>query len=255
MTLLDLQVAITTVPKRSDYMINLLIQLETEGFSNIEIFIDHMHAGPFANTRNALESCTGDHILILQDDITIAGGFGEVLPHLIEARPYDVMYLYSMHDYILDARDLGLNWVEGVDGVGGQAILWPKAKIADFLNWYDRCWQRKDSRSSDEPYTYWQRATGTSVYWTVPSLVEHLGWEDSAEVKTYNYEIGSQERKRRYTTFRSRRRGVATLTAAWFETEIPNVDWGNLECLSYMPLRDIEWEAMHWEDRVREECR
>lgn len=138
----------------------------------------HRHARPCAERAWRKEHHPdATHVLGLQDDIICAGGFFEALAQILEARPDDIVSLMTLRGLQKEVYEQGDAWMCGNGGLTGQAILIPRPQILAIWDWAD-LWL-PDVTYSDMPISAWAMAHQRKLWFTVPSLVEHLGASDS----------------------------------------------------------------------------
>lgn len=118
-------------------------------------------------------NCT--HHMVLQDDVQLCTHFVKLVTTAIEHKPDEILCLYSPSQH-LKAR--GTAWWRTRGGTWGQALILPRRRIHEFLNW--------SAAHVDEEYTYddtrmalWSIERGIDVWVTIPSLVQHLGMNNS----------------------------------------------------------------------------
>jgi hypothetical protein len=135
--------------------------------------------------RAALELAdpTADYHLILQDDVTVCPDFEEtvlkiignikaacpVLPHLA---------LYCPKRIIAEMRGSSVNFVRLMGGAWGQAHMYPVSRIQEFLE-YDAANFKPDWNTDDGRLEIWSMDTREPIWATAPSLVQHLGANES----------------------------------------------------------------------------
>ena len=206
----SLSIAIQHRPDRADrrqWTEATVAQMRHENLSvPISVVEDTQCEGIWPTYRRSLEAA-GDvsHHLVLQDDVGLCKDFIKSVEELIRVRPRDLIALYSASKVVLAARERGESWLER-STITGQAIIWPRDFISEFLSWQSN--QIDQSCPSDDVrVSIWLMKTSQKAFTTVPSLVEHLGWNSSTWVKN---------------------RSTEALVAAWFIGEHRsgmNIDW------------------------------
>jgi hypothetical protein len=145
---------------------------------SIVIVADEARQGCWPTFRRALEcGRAGTHHLLLQDDLELCRDFVATVNAAIEARPHDILNLYTCSDVVPLVRERGEAWLQKL-GCAGPSMVWPRSLIAEFLAWQARHvvpeFQYDTVRAS-----LWMIKTGRKSYATVPSLTQHLGAESS----------------------------------------------------------------------------
>lgn len=175
-------IAIQHIPSRADrqkWVQTMLQQLRGEN-PNVAIAVieDAQLEGCWPTYRRALEAA-GDaaHHLILQDDIALCRDFLQSVEEVIRARPDSLISLYTNAEAVFTARERGESWIERA-GVSGQAVIWPTDLIGEFLQWQDTHIDH-DFPWDDVRVSMWLIKTSKRAFATVPSLIQHLGFESS----------------------------------------------------------------------------
>lgn len=140
---------------------------------------------PWAGYRKCLTGppeCS--HLLILQDDVTVARNFAPAVETIAWANPDTPVCLFLARlprDASAQAakamkqgrRYVNLNWRSFLPVV---AVLWPRHKAVEFLEWAERNPQlpgQREPRSDDAVGGRWKMITRQTVRACVPSIVEH----------------------------------------------------------------------------------
>lgn len=117
-----------------------------------------------------------DHCLFLQDDVFVAPNFWNVVKAMIEARPDDIMSLYSDH---LAARRMALSrtaaWYSLSDAIGGPSYLMPRTVLNESIVWAGKNLQdgAADYLAEDDRLALFCLATGRRCYYPVISVADH----------------------------------------------------------------------------------
>jgi hypothetical protein len=118
------------------------------------------------------------HLLVLQDDVSLAPGIWEHLTAIISARRDQVVSLFCgawphMSAFAMQQAAVGgRHWarLDLAEFVPAQALIWPRAVAERLL---------ADTESvegpDDQHIARWAHAAGETLWQTVPSLVEHEG--------------------------------------------------------------------------------
>jgi hypothetical protein len=112
-----------------------------------------------------------DHHLVLQDDVILSPGLGDLLPQL--ARPGVVCLYMGNNTYARRAmglaRHYGVSWFRYGEVVYGPAVMMPADHIAPAVEHGDG----NPIRSYDTRLRDYYRAVKVLPYYTAPSLVDH----------------------------------------------------------------------------------
>lgn len=120
------------------------------------------------------------HMLMLQGDVKTCDNFGELVRRAVTARPNAAISTFCMRGKATErAREQGYNWIRVTEGLWGQGILLPVDWITDMIQWNERTFTAE--LTDDDPrIAMWLEHDRNELAWcTVPSLVEHVGHDDS----------------------------------------------------------------------------
>lgn len=177
-------------PSRADLLPLLLKNLK--GLKTEVITHASEPPSPWAGYRECLTNippCT--HLVVIQDDTVPAPGFAKAVRQIAKANPDTPVCLFLgrlPRDASLDAaralrddrRYITLSWRSFLPIV---AVLWPRHKAEEFLNWTqdNRAVPgiRGEPRSDDAVGGRWKMVTRQTVRACVPSIVEHPDEVDS----------------------------------------------------------------------------
>lgn len=154
------------------------------------------------------------HVMVLQDDVLPCRDLAKTAERLIELYPKEPITLFSNKPSILDARTRGLNFVLLKKFLMAQAYIMPVSIIEDFIPWATKHIDPK-IYFDDNRWAMYLFYHGIKTRATAPSLVEHIGWNDTTI--TYNPGHNFEPRLR---------------MAAWFigfENSGLDVDWSKSE--------------------------
>lgn len=141
---------------------------------------------------DAVVQSGAEHAVVLQDDTIVCANFPLAVERLIGAHP-DVpicLFVSAMKTKTLRHYTQAMRSKSRYSSVWFQdfmpvvAVLWPRAKVEEFLAWLDpepKLPMAKPWRSDDAVVGSWMKFTKQSVLATVPSLVEHP--DDTLSVK------------------------------------------------------------------------
>ncbi|HEX2910409.1 MAG TPA: hypothetical protein VH186_06340 [Chloroflexia bacterium] len=118
------------------------------------------------------------HMLVLQDDILPCKDLIKTAEQLIELLPDKFITLFSNKNIILQARAEYKSWALVNKFLMAQAYIMPIPMIEDFLPWATTHIKPQIYFDDDRlgMYLYYHNL---KAYATSPSLVEHLGWNQS----------------------------------------------------------------------------
>ena len=173
-----LSIAIQHTPhfaERRHWVQSMVAQLRREDqHIALTIVQDKEREGCWPTYRRALLAA-GDtsHHLVLQDDVGLCRDFIASALKAIEARPQNLIALYTNTAAVIRARAKRHAWIEK-EGICGPAMIWPRDSIGEFLDWQEK--------HIDPTFVWdtvrvsiWLIKTAKQAFATVPSLTEHLG--------------------------------------------------------------------------------
>ena len=118
------------------------------------------------------------HMLVMQDDILPCADLIKTADALIEILPSNPITLFSNKETILRARQEHKNYVTLRRWLMAQAYIVPIPTIEDFLSWAERH-IKPNINYDDNRWAMYLFYHGILTYATAPSLVEHIGWNDT----------------------------------------------------------------------------
>jgi hypothetical protein len=135
------------------------------------------------------------HMVILQDDVLLAGNFAIGVRQIADAQPNDPVCLFlsrlprdvsaqADRAYKQNRRYVRVNWRSFLPIV---AVLWPRAKLVEFREWAESnpgLPGQREPRSDDAMGGRWKMLTRQTVWATVPSIVQHPDQEPSTIGRT-----------------------------------------------------------------------
>lgn len=133
------------------------------------------------------------HALIIQDDTVVCRNFTLAVERVIDAHPDVPVSLFVsgrktktfMHYAQAMRRKQRYSQIWFQDYCPVVALLWPRAKIEEFLEWWAAGprlpGMREPYRSDDAVVGSWMKFTKQTILATVPSLVQHP--DDNLSVK------------------------------------------------------------------------
>jgi len=119
------------------------------------------------------------HHLVLADDVALCRGFPEGLRRALATVPDKPVCPFSVYKAIEEARERGESWVRLKGGMWGQAQILPTEYVGDFLDWERQHVHPDHPHDDTRVNLYATYALEDYVWVTVPSLVEHLGADES----------------------------------------------------------------------------
>ena len=147
-----------------------------------EIVEDYGKFGPQVTSRRAWLSAyrhsRSTHHLVLQDDAVLCKDFLLGVASAIEYNPRAAISLYANRRNVETAKEMGISWASFRDGLWGVAVVIPTDWISTYMAW---------AKANIPPvYPHDDRRLGLWLWehdlpalGTVPSLVEHGGWNSS----------------------------------------------------------------------------
>ena len=150
--------------------------------SNVSISVveDIQCEGFWPTFRRSLEAARdGSHHLVLQDDLGLCKDFINSVEELVRVRPKDLIELYTGSKFVPAVRDRGESWLKK-SSISGPATIWPRPFIDEFLSWQSKHIDQS-CPYDDVRVSIWLMRTSKKAFATVPSLVEHLGWNSSTQ--------------------------------------------------------------------------
>lgn len=115
------------------------------------------------------------HILFLNDDITVPPDFIDRLRALIAEKPDEVISLSAHHWLFAHAWFEGHKWVTTRDGLIGNAYVFPRKKLDQFLEWIDARTREGSTECTNEDILIdlWGLDTDTLFWHPLPGLWSH----------------------------------------------------------------------------------
>lgn len=139
---------------------------------------DQAYGKPWGTARRGWAWLAGQpatHGLLLQDDIALCRDFYRTAVRLVRLRPEACLSLFSPRGKPSeDAAARRVSWYARNSGPWGQAILMPVPWIQEFLSW-EQATINPQYRHDDSRVGFWLGTKRRPTYYTVPSLVQHVG--------------------------------------------------------------------------------
>jgi hypothetical protein len=163
--------AIMAVPERRANVLRTQRQLPRS-----EVFVDHERAGPWPTARRAwlgLLRTGKPWCCLIQDDVTLAGGFHSSLTEALGVLPRtaEVVAPYSNRKFT-EKLPTG-SFARIRDGVWGVCTVFRRDALAEFLKW-EVTHVRPEFKHDDSRVAIWMIETGRESWCMVPSIVQHL---------------------------------------------------------------------------------
>lgn len=133
--------------------------------------------------KRALRTYNEDatHLVSLQDDLALTSEFVALVHDAVVAKPNTIISLFcAWTDPVETAHERGLNWTR-TPGFWGQAIVLPVGFINPLIDWCDKYVVGTEQLGADDyRMSIWANYVMDGMVWTtVPSLVEHVGHDQS----------------------------------------------------------------------------
>lgn len=179
---LDFTVAIQHTPDRADrrkWVKSVVKRMRAERSDiAIDVVEDKKREGCWPTYLRCLEvASSASHHLVLQDDVTVCKDFLGCVGEVIQARPRNLISLYTGSPQVYGARQRGDSWIED-SSAAGPAVIWPRESIREFIEWQERH-IAEAFPSDDLRVAMWLIKKSKPIFATVPSLAQHLGSEAS----------------------------------------------------------------------------
>jgi hypothetical protein len=118
---------------------------------------------------------TATHCLFLQDDDTVAPNFWPALSAMLATVPDQVVSLYNGHPGTMTLAREQARWYTTADGLVGQAYLFPRELLAEFLAWrrYELRPRAFDTIDEDSLIDVWAVHQGRRIWHPVVTLYDH----------------------------------------------------------------------------------
>jgi GR25 family glycosyltransferase involved in LPS biosynthesis len=169
----------------------------------------------WSGCRAALESFkSGEdtHVLILQDDILPCTNFIPAVKKIIKLLPDQPITFFSNSDSILEAKNRGVHWAKLKVWFMAQAYVLPVQTVREFLYFSDTH-VKSDLQIDDERLAMFFFHKKQYVWATSPSLVDHIGWNNTT-VRRENVSPKFYDIKKRVASY-----------FAGYETDASLIDW------------------------------
>lgn len=171
-----LSIAIQHHPSRLKRKKDLLEQLQDD---RVKVIAE---GDLWNNCKACLRSYDKDstHILVLQDDIEVCRDFIPTVEKLIELRPNDHITLFTNRNAQAElAYKEGKKWLRIKRWLMAQAYVVPVSMVEPFIEFADKNLVDGMVVFDDDRWCVFHLFNHTPVYATVPSLVQHLDWNNT----------------------------------------------------------------------------
>jgi hypothetical protein len=117
------------------------------------------------------------HLLTLEDDVLLCGGFIEGVKLIVGAKPDSPVSLFYASRHALLAKEQDARWIN-ITFLWGQGVVWPRAFLEGMLRW------QKNALKASYSGVSWRQALYITkhkipAFATAPSLVDHLRPQNS----------------------------------------------------------------------------
>lgn len=173
-----LAVRIQHIPKRerwAKYLAQMLNE-NRQPQNKLEIITDEKY-DLWTGAKKTLQSYKpGDtHLLVLQDDILPCKDLIFAAEQIVELLPNNHISLFSIGDWQTNPN---VRWANLKTWRMAQCYIAPVTMIEDFIKWADRH-IKPEIYFDDDRWAMYLFANSILTYASNPSLVEHLGWNQS----------------------------------------------------------------------------
>jgi hypothetical protein len=162
------------------------------------------------------------HVLVLQDDILPCRDFISTVERIINLLPGEVITYFSTRQTIGHPLNLGLHYLKLKTWRMAQAYSAPVEVIDDFIAWADRH-IKPEIYFDDDRWAMYCFYNNRWVWATAPSLVEHLGWNQTTLGGGYKPQFRLDLRKKA-----SQRMAEAFVG---YENSPKDIEWENLKAI------------------------
>lgn len=131
--------------------------------------------------KKCLQSVEPDdtHVLVLQDDVIPCQDFIATVEKIVTMMPDEAITFFTYNRHVPDAMKQGWNWLRMRLWFMAQAYVFPVPMANDIISWSEAN-VKPEVVADDERYAMYFVTHNRYVYATAPSLVEHLGWNNSS---------------------------------------------------------------------------
>ena len=171
--LLNLAITIMGDIRRKDMVDAMKVQLPMA-----EVVMDTDQSGTWPTAKRAwLKGEGATHNLVVQEDIGLCKDFLAGVESAHQANPFEIISFFSMSSVIKKAHEKGKSWAKFRSLSWAQAILMPMDLVFKFMDWEEDN-VRPSFNGDDARISLYALHHDLDVWHTVPSLVEHLGWDE-----------------------------------------------------------------------------
>lgn len=177
----DIRISVATMHYPFDIKREAWLSVQKAHLPMLNIVADWYRDGTWAVARRAWTyyDTGATHHIVLQDDHFLADGFLKAAYEIARLLPDEPVSFYSQRHGALDlCRREGYNFFTNPDGVMSGAVMMPVWMWDDAYHWCinktNQTYQHDDIRLS-----LYLMSLNKRVYNTAPSLVQHLGSQDS----------------------------------------------------------------------------
>lgn len=165
-------------PKRAEDLPGLLALLE-DGRHRVRVLVDRGR-GLWDTASRAWDSWPvgATHHLVLQDDILPCRDFLQGVERALSVVPTEIVSFYCARAAQRIAVERGISWCTSRTISSALAVAMPVHDVAHWLSWC-RTWVKESYPHDDARLSLWALHHGRTIYFTCPSLVEHIGFDRS----------------------------------------------------------------------------
>jgi hypothetical protein len=156
--------------------------------------LDYWGEGIYPTHLKALRETRTEatHALFLQEDILLCENFLPAVQRTVEVYPDDIISYYCPRKICTVEHQNGRSWVAIRGGIWGQAMLYPVRHIPAILDWCAST-LTDNYPHDDTAITAYCLDKGIRAMITIPSLVEHVGYDRS--LLGHSAQIGKNVRR------------------------------------------------------------
>lgn len=118
---------------------------------------------------------TATHCVFLQDDDQVAPNFWAALSAMVAVAPREVLSLYNGHPATMTLARQATRWYTTADGLVGQAYVFPRDVLAEFLAWrrFELHPNAFDQIDEDSLIDVWAVHQGRRIWHPVVTVYDH----------------------------------------------------------------------------------
>jgi len=179
-----IEVRIQHTPNRPRQLEMLLNSLKTDVKHNVKVSIIEDSDSCWSGCKKALQS-EADYICVLQDDVLVCKDFLPTLEKLISVNPNKIITLFCQREKANEARSWQRSWLTMKLWFYAQGYIYPREVARDMIEYCERHTNSKNIDDEKMAIYVWKH--DLRVWATMPSLVEHIGW-NSTTLRNRDYD-------------------------------------------------------------------